>query len=283
VPKSSQRRNDARRANKDRRARLEDLRRQQRAAERRKNMITFGAASVVGVGLLAGAIIPAVLHDRAQAAKSKPGYQAKPTAAERAAGCDGVHNDPLSAGGTTAHTTAPIDYTKEKFGDTRGGTLPIPPTGGHHNPVSLGDTNRFYPLSEKPRPERAVHNLEHGYVVVWYDDKVPAAQVATLQALASEPNNSRLLVVGWWQSELPAGKHVVLTSWARTDRCATASDAVVTSFYKAHVNASFAPETGLGPISGADKIPPGSLPASSPAPTASASASPSATATKTKK
>jgi hypothetical protein len=272
VPKSSQRRNDARRQNRDRRARLEELRRQQKAAERRKNFIFVGAAIAVAVVLIAAALIPAYLHDQAVARKNKAGYQAKPTAAERAAGCLGVHNDPIANGGQ--HVTTPIDYSKEKYGDTRGGTPPIPPSNGRHNPVSLGDTKRFYPLADKPRPERAVHNLEHGYIVAWYDSKLPQAQVDALSLLAQQPAFSRLLVVGWWQGDLPAGKHMVLTSWGRTDRCGSVSEAVVSAFYKAHVNSSLAPESGAGPISGADSIPAGSLPTVSPP--ASSSASPSA-------
>src|SRR6185437_13896069 len=176
VPKDSSRRNDNRRANKDRRARLEELRRQQKAAERRKNFLFVGSAIAVALILIAAAVIPAYLHDQANKSKAKAGHQAAPTKAEVAAGCDGVHNDPVSSGGSAVHVTAPIDYSKEKYGDTRGGTPPIPPSGGRHNPVSLGDTNRFYPLAQKPRPERAVHNLEHGYVVVWYDSQLPADQ-----------------------------------------------------------------------------------------------------------
>jgi hypothetical protein len=278
VPKDSSRRNDTRRANKDRRARLEELRRQQKAAERRKNFLFIGSAIALAVALILGAIVPAYLHDQANNRKSKAGHQAKPTAAEKAAGCLGVHNDPLSS--AAIHVTQPIDYSKEKYGDTRGGTPPIPPSNGRHNPVSLGDTQRFYPLSGKPRPERAVHNLEHGYIVIWYDSKLPADQVAHLQLLSSQGNLSRLLVVGWWHGDLPLGKHVVLTSWGRTDRCGTVSDNVVNAFYKAHLNASVAPEAGLGPIDGADSIPPGQLPSQSPAPTTSASASPSPSSTK---
>jgi hypothetical protein len=278
VPKSSSRRNDTRRVNKDRRARLEELRKQQRASERRKNLLFIGSGIVVAVALIAGAVIPAYLHDQAQKRKNKPGYQAKPTAAELAAGCTGVHNDPISA--AALHVTQPIDYSKEKYGDTRGGTPPIPPSNGRHNPVTLPDTAQFYPISEKPRPERAVHNLEHGYVDIWYDSSLPPDQVAQLQALTKQPNFSRLYVVGWWQGDLPAGKHVVLTSWGRTDRCNSVSTKVVSDFYAAHVNNPIAPEAGLGMITGSDSYPAEVLPASSPAPSASASASaPAATAT----
>lgn len=271
MPKSSNRKNETRRANRDRRQRLEEMRRQQRAAERRKNFLFAGSAIVIAIILIAAAVIPAYLHDRAQKAKQKPGHQFAPTAAETAAGCLGVHNDKLSP--AAQHVATAIDYTKQPYGDDRGGTSPIPPSGGEHNAVSLGDTVRFYPLADKPRPERAVHNLEHGYVVAWYDAKLPAADVAKLKALTTAPGFPRMLVVGWWQSDLPAGKHLVLTSWGQTDRCGSESDAVMTQFYSSHVDSNLAPEKGFPPISGADKYPSGQLPsagAPTPAPTAPA-------------
>ena len=147
----------------------------------------------------------------------------------------------------------------------------------------FGDKNRFYPLADKPRPERAVHNLEHGYVVAWYDSKLPADQVAHLQALASAGNLSRLLVVGWTEGDLPANKHIVLTSWGRTDRCTKVSDDVINSFYKAHLNSSLSPEAGLPAIQGADSYPANTLPGSSPAPSPSTSAIPSPSTSSTKK
>jgi hypothetical protein len=277
VPKSSNRKHETRRANRDRRQRIEEMRKQQRAVERRKNFLFIGTGIVVAIGLILAAVIPAYLHDKHNKDKAKQAtkvLQLKPTAAETAAGCSGVHQDPVSP--AAQHVSTAIDYTKEKYGDTEGGTQPIPPTGGKHNPISLGDTNRFYPLSEKPRPERAVHNLEHGYIVAWYDAKLPASEVTKLQTMAKSPAFSRLLVVGWWQSDLPSSKHVVLTAWGRTDRCGTVSDSVVKSFYAKYLNGSVAPEAGLGPISGADQLPPGQLgtPAesTSPAPSATAQA-----------
>src|SRR4051812_43724567 len=284
VPKSSSRKNDTRKANRDRRQRLDELRRQQRAAERRKNFIFTGSAIFIALALIAGAVIPTYLHDRSKkhkaaeaAKKQRQVIQLAPTAAEKAAGCLGVHQDPLSA--AALHVTAPIDYTKEKNGDTEGGTPPIPPSGGKHNPVSLGDKTRFYPLSDQPRPERAVHNLEHGYVVAWYDSKLPAADVKTLQTLATAPSTPRMLVVGWSQSDLPGDKHLVLTSWGRTERCATAAAPVIQSFYSSHVDSTLAPEKGLPVIQGADTLPAGQLPPTS----ASATPSPTPSATSAKK
>lgn len=287
MPKSSGRKHETRRANRDRRERLEELRKQQKATERRKNFIFAGSAVLVAVILIAAAVIPAYIHDRNKSEKAKQAtkvLQLKPTAAETAAGCDGVHQDPVSP--AAQHVTTAIDYSKSTYGDIEGGTPPIPPSGGQHNPVSLGDTVRFYPLSEQPRPERAVHNLEHGYIVIWYDSKLPASQVTQLEALAKDPKFSRLLVVGWWQGDLPDNKHVVLTSWGRTERCSTVSEAVAQNFYANHLNSHLSPEAGLGPISGADSIPPGTLPnasqstAPSPSTSTSASASPTPSPTK---
>jgi len=275
VPKNSGRKHETRRANRDRRQRLEELRKQQKATERRKNFIFAGSAILVAIILIAAAVIPAYLHDRNKKAKEKTGFQASPTAAEKAAGCLGVHNDPVSP--AAEHVETPIDYSKQPYGDTRGGTPPLPPTGGEHNQVSLGSTTRFYPLSEKPRPERVVHNLEHGFIVAWYDSKLPASEVTKLQQLTTNPAFSRLLVVGWWQGDLPADKHVVFTSWGRTDRCSTVSDTVAQKFYADHLNSSLSPEAGLPAIQGADSIPPGQLPANpqqSPSPSTSASPSP---------
>jgi hypothetical protein len=283
VPKSSQRRNETRKSNKDRRARLEELKRQQRAAERRKNFLFVGTAIVIALVLIGAAVVPAYLHDRAQnekkkkaaavlKAESKVGFVTTPTAAEQAAGCTGTHTDPLSP--AAHHVTSPIDYTKEKFGDTSGGTPPIPPSGGAHNPVSLGQVSRFYPLADKPRPERAVHNLEHGFVVVWYDAKVAATQVDELHTLST--SLPRLLTVGWWQSELPSNKHVVLTAWGRTERCDTVSMDVVRAFAAKYTDLPSAPEKGLPAISGADNYPAGTLPgAAAPTPSPTASATPS--------
>ena len=285
MAKGSSRKNDTRKANRDRRQRLEELRKQQRAAERRKNFLFTGSAIVIAIALIAGAVIPTYLHDRAKKRKAAEALkkerrviQLAPTAAEKSAGCLGVHQDPLSA--AALHVTTPIDYSKEKNGDTDGGTPPIPPSGGKHNPISLGDTNRFYPVADKPRPERAVHNLEHGYVVAWYDSKLPAADVKTLQTLTS--SLQRFLVVGWYQGDLPADKHLVLTSWGRTERCSTASADVIRNFVSKHVDANIAPEKGFPPIQGADNYPASVLPGPAQA-SASASPSPTPSATSTSK
>ena len=73
MPKNSGRKHETRRANRDRRQRLEELRKQQKATERRKNFIFAGSAILVAIILIAAAVIPAYLHDRNKKAKEKTG------------------------------------------------------------------------------------------------------------------------------------------------------------------------------------------------------------------
>lgn len=277
MAKNSKNKHEIRRANRDRRQRLEEMRKQQKAAERRKNLLFVGTAIVVGLALVGVPVGLILKHDADANAKKAVGYTAPVSAAEKAAGCTGVHNDPVSPPGQ--HTLQAIDYAKEPYGDTAGGAPPIPPSGGKHNPVPLSDSNRLFTLAAAAKPERVVHNLEHGYVVAWYDDKLPAAEVAKLKTLATDPTLRQLLVVGWTSGELPLGKPFVLTSWGRTERCATVSADVVKAFYGAHAN-TLAPEAGSG--AGPASCPPDTLatdqPPCVPAPP-SASGTPSASAT----
>lgn len=83
-----------------------------------------------------------------------------------------------------------------------------PPTSGPHSPdwVNPG----FY-TTEQP-PERLVHSLEHGHVVIYYDDPGPEA-LQTLQTWARMFN-------GQWDGMVVVprrglGRAVILTAWTR--------------------------------------------------------------------
>lgn len=245
---------------KDRRARLEEMKAQQRREARRRNALTFGAAGAVGAIILAAAIVPSYLHDQNAKKKLKVGYTATPTSAEKAAGCTGVHNDSPSVG--AQHTVKPVDYKQ------------IPPSGGFHNPDPLPAAGHFFSLAQKPAPERAVHNLEHGFVVAWFDDKLPADQVSQLQQLSTSTDLDRMVAVGWTRGDLPDNKHIVLTSWARSERCEKVSAEVIRNFVQKHADdKKLAPEFGG---SGGSNTPPDEL---EPSAGAMSSPMPSATAT----
>ncbi len=123
--------------------RLEELRREQRARERRSRILLIG--SVGGVILLIAGVVGWSIHRD---------VSTRPT-------LDAVRTFEV----TSEHTTEPVTYEQ------------TPPVGGDHNPVWLNCG--VYP---EPVPnELAVHALEHGAVWVTYDPALPADQVQALE------------------------------------------------------------------------------------------------------
>ena len=207
----------------DRKQRAAERRREQQARDRRHRRIVYGIA--IPIALVVIALVPLTnwynAHQRGK--KHAVGYVTKASSDAKSAGCTGVRNDrqiPTSivdAGKT-------VDYASltAKAGDT------LPPTSGPRESALLPDTPAFYAVAKAPRPERAVNNLYHGYVVAWYDSKLPAADVKTLQTAASQ--NARALIVPWTRSTFSGNQHLVLTAWDRTQRCVTASPKVLSEF-----------------------------------------------------
>ncbi len=83
-----------------------------------------------------------------------------------------------------------------------------PPTSGPHSSESVPPG--FY-TTEQP-PERLVHSLEHGLVVIYYDDPGPEA-LRTLEAWAR-------MFTGPWDGVVVVpkrglGRAVILTAWTR--------------------------------------------------------------------
>ena len=95
----------------------------------------------------------------------------KVTADAKAAGC--TFRSFPSEGRT--HTAGKVTYKTN------------PPTSGNHNPTPAQDG--IYRAGNTPPKENFVHSLEHGRIEFQYKPGAPAADVAKLRALASEPLN----------------------------------------------------------------------------------------------
>ena len=218
------------RAAKEQRARLDELKRRQRAAERRRTAVTMAAGLAVGL-LLIGWVIFLRWNP------TRTGYVADPSAAAKQAGCTGVRND-RSAGRQAVST--PISYRDQ------------PPSSGQYNPDPLPASPAFLERNLKLplMTERAVGNLARGFVVGWYDSTLPAAEVTKLRAAAS--STSRFLAVPW-AGKLPDGRPFVLTAWQRTSRCKTVSAEAVNAFLITYADYKTAPEPGGA---GGSAIPP---------------------------
>jgi len=118
----------------------------------------------------------------------------------------------------------------------------VPPSFGDHSPRTLRNAKRFYSREDNPPPEPAVHNLEHGLVVAWYDNELPDDEVAKLEAL-SQGAGSRFVAVPWTREVFEDDRHFVLTAWGVTQRCRSVDPTVVEQFIEDHAD-TLAPEKG---------------------------------------
>ncbi len=108
-------------------------------------------------------------------------------------------------------------------------TTAPPAFGAHWNeagvaPVAMA--KKFYAWGERPELEALVHNLEHGYTIVWYDETVnkDSSEVAQLRAVANKfPGASnmryKLKIVPWLPTDeggkkFPSGQHIAITHWS---------------------------------------------------------------------
>lgn len=90
--------------------------------------------------------------------------------------------------------------------------------------------------------ERLVHNLEHGYVVIWYDETIAqdATKTKALEQLADNVNSKlkrpKYIAAPWPKDRpaMPDGKHVSMNAWHARQLCGDVSGEAIATFMKAH-------------------------------------------------
>jgi Protein of unknown function (DUF3105) len=217
---------------RDRRARVEAMRREQLAKERRKSGIIVALAVVVGIALVIAAALPAYLnkrHDPAKKSLSSFGVSAT------AASCNAVKT--TNGTNTDALRTHVADGTVEKY-------KTVPPSYGPHWATPVLSSRPFYTVKDRPEMEQLVHNLEHGYTIVWYDTTIKGAQLTALKGLSAsartrdETAPSKFIVSAWDNAygKFPAGKHIGISHWgaasSHVQLCGKVSGGAVTNFIK---------------------------------------------------
>jgi hypothetical protein len=215
---------------RDRRTKVEAMRREQQARERRKNLMFIAVAVVVGLGIVAAAAVPSYLKSRNDPAKkSLSSFGVKAAAAS----CSPATNDPVTGPGTDSPDTTKVKYSE------------VPPSSGQHFVTPQVPAKAFYTTKDRPAIETLVHNLEHGYTVLWYDKTIKGDQLTTLKDLSASARKTaaagqgeKFIVSAWDPSygAFPEGKHVALSHWSANQGhrqlCGKVSGAVVSSFMK---------------------------------------------------
>ena len=121
-----------------------------------------------------------------------------------------------------------------------------PPTGGRHyaNEYDAGFYNENDTEALQDFPEGfLVHNLEHGYVIFWYNcgllDETACAQLKSdIKSIMAESNDFKLIAFPWESLEVP----LVMTSWDRIQKFKTFDAGQVRKFVKANLNRAPEPE-----------------------------------------
>jgi hypothetical protein len=117
-----------------------------------------------------------------------------------------------------------------------------PPTSGHHYPTWL-DAG-FYDTNTYPFPQGyLVHNLEHGYVIFWYNCKnltdAECSEMKTqVKDVMAKANNFKVIAYPWDSIENP----LVMTSWGYMLPFETFDPAKASAFIEQHQNRAPEPE-----------------------------------------
>jgi hypothetical protein len=194
------------RPGRDRRAIVEQMRREQKQKERRRTVVVLTVCVVVAVVIVGLAVVPLLRQD-----KLTKGPLAELGVAADAAGCRPVVKKPATGNQEHRPVGTRIDYSSS------------PPAFGPHWPTPAPFSRKFYTVDDRPELEYLVHNLEHGYTLLWYDSTVAGDKdgLAVVKAIAGKFEGNRpsdkFIAVPWTAKDgepFPKGTHLALTHWS---------------------------------------------------------------------
>lgn len=199
----------AKQAKTDRQAVIESIRSRQKSEERRRGMMIVGVCAVVAlliVGLAAFRPIKNWWDLR----------QFRDVAIDQIGASAEVCEKPTTKKATGNQQHVP-DGQAIFYEDS-------PPAFGEHYNTPDPMQRKLYTEEDRPDLGVLVHNLEHGYTLLWYDETVANddAQMSQLRGLADKfagTSNFRFKfkAVPWLESDgkaFPDGQHVAFTHWS---------------------------------------------------------------------
>ena len=200
-------------AKSDRQAVIDELRKKQKGAERRRGWAIVGVCVLVAA-LIVGAAAYRPIKNWWDLRK----YEDLELSAigSPASVCGEITTKP--AEGSSDHVPQPQQVTY---------TTAPPAYGQHWNEAGVAPApfnRKFYTSKDRPELEALVHNLEHGYTILWYDETVAddSDQMNELRAIADKfagTSNLRFKfkAVPWLESDgksFPEGQHIAFTHWS---------------------------------------------------------------------
>ncbi len=199
----------AKKAKTDRQAVIDSIRSEQAGSERRRGLALVGVCALVAV-LIVGAAASKPIMDwwdlRAYASAPLDEIGAEASACQKVI--------TKKAEGNQQHVDVGTPMTYDD----------APPAFGTHWNMWDGMDRKLYTSSDRPELGELVHNLEHGYTILWYDKTVAddKSKMDVLRGIASKLEGTSNLrdkfkAVPWTSKDgkaFPEGQHVALTHWS---------------------------------------------------------------------
>ncbi|MFG3657120.1 DUF3105 domain-containing protein [Streptomyces sp. NPDC047706] len=208
-------------------ARIEEMRRAERARDRRNRVLTVAVGVVVVAGLVVGGVV--LLRSQSEDSGSAASDSRNP--GKFVAGADGVRT--WQGELARNHVTKSVSYPVE------------PPVGGDHNQVWMNCNGDVY--AEEIPDENAVHSLEHGAVWVTYTSKADKADV---DALAAKVKKTPYTLMSPVEDQKDP---IMLSAWGHQRTVTGADDAGVDKFFQTYVQGKQTPEPGAACTGGLAK------------------------------
>ncbi|GGV14667.1 DUF3105 domain-containing protein [Streptomyces griseoflavus] len=217
----------AKKSSAARTARIEEMRRAEKARERRNRILVIAASVAVVAGLAVGGVVlvQSQSDDGGSTASDAKG------AGKFVTDKDGVRAWKGELGRN--HVTKAVDYPA------------TPPVGGDHNPVWMNCDGDVYP--DEINNTNAVHSLEHGAVWVTYNGDAGKADVDALSAKVKKTPYTFMSPVDGQKEPL------LLTAWGHQRAVTGADDPAVDAFLQKFVQGEQTPEPGAACTNGLSK------------------------------
>ncbi len=199
----------AKQAKTDRQAVIDSIRSQQSKSENRRGLAIVGVCVLVAVLIIGAAAFKPVKdwYDlRAYSSDSLSEIGAK------ASTCQKVVTKKADGNQDHVDVGTPMSYPD------------APPAFGTHWNMWDSMDRKLYTTSDRPELGELVHNLEHGFTILWYDQTIAdsADKMDVLKGIASKLQGTTNLrdkfkAVPWESKDgksFPKGQHVAFTHWS---------------------------------------------------------------------
>jgi hypothetical protein len=219
---------------------------QRKMAKQHRRRLLGGVALVVAAGLIVALVVLQPFAGEDTQAKADDLLRQAPAAA-KTAGCTDVKTIPAYNG--ISDVTDPKYVDQTHIGTTaefptgpKLSTYPsVPPASGPHAPIPPGPIPADV-YSAPPDIYRAIHSLEHGATIIWYDPTTTGAALNDLKSFYDQKVSSasvgqdRVIIAPYSYADqgaagqLPDGVQMALVAWHRMQTCSSVNLPVAFAF-----------------------------------------------------